>query len=60
MKRQNVIENHTEKIICPQCGLGQMATVLHTVPHWTFIHTCIKCKELIMESDWKLLQPVTK
>lgn len=46
------IEFHTEKIRCPECDKLQVARVQHTVPFYTFIHTCEKCGYVIMESEW--------
>lgn len=45
-------KNHTEIIICPECGKKQRATVKHTIPFYSFVHYCKKCKHIITESDW--------
>jgi len=39
-------------IICPNCGAIELATIEETIPFWTYIHDCTKCKFTIMESDW--------
>ena len=51
----NEIEKHIEEIECPECGKRQLATVLHTIPFYTYIKNCISCKYTIMESDWVLI-----
>lgn len=43
---------HTEKIICPECEFVQDATVEHTIPWHSYVHECVKCKYMIMESEW--------
>lgn len=45
------MDSHSEQIICPECGVIQKATVIHTVPWFTYIHTC-QCGYIIMESEW--------
>lgn len=45
-------ELHSEKIICPECGTIQDATVQHTTPWWTYFHFCTNCEYAIMESEW--------
>jgi len=47
-----VIECHKERIKCNDCGLVQWGLVVHSVPFWTYLHTC-DCGNLIMESDWE-------
>jgi uncharacterized Zn finger protein len=49
------MENHTEEIECPECGHRQAAEVLHTWPWWSYVHTCVSCKYVIMESEWILI-----
>jgi len=48
----NDTEFHTETIRCPDCNKKQSAKVKHTLPFYTFIHTCEKCGYVIMESEW--------
>lgn len=43
---------HMEKIKCPECGFVQWAKVEHTFPWLSYVHECIKCNWIIMESDW--------
>jgi hypothetical protein len=45
---------HKEVIECLECGTRQWATVKHTEPFWTWIHTCVGCKAIIQESEWVL------
>lgn len=47
---------HIETIICPECKEVQKAKVAHSIPFYTFIHTCVKCKYLIMESEWNKVE----
>lgn len=46
-------ESHNEKIICPECGSVETATVEHTVPWYSYVHTCRGCGYVIMESEWQ-------
>jgi uncharacterized Zn finger protein len=45
--------SHKDLIICPECSTTQEAIVLHTVPFYSYVHTCVKCGYVIMESEWK-------
>lgn len=47
-----ILESHHEIIICPNCMDEQMGEVLHTYPFCSYVHTCTKCKYVIMESEW--------
>ena len=49
------MKTETQKIKCPECNQVQEATVEHTIPFTTFIHECDKCKYVIMESDWDVI-----
>jgi len=42
----------TVSIKCPECNEFQNAKVIHSEPFYTYIHTCIKCEYIIMESEW--------
>jgi len=44
---------HSDRIKCPMCGHVQKATVRDTMPFYTYIHTCKKCRYIITESDWE-------
>lgn len=44
---------HTERIVCPKCRKTQRATVIHSTPYYIYIHRCIECKYVIMESEWQ-------
>lgn len=48
-------KNYINAIICPECKKKQIASVLDTVPFLTKVHSCIKCKYIIMESEWEEL-----
>jgi len=52
-------EFHVEKIVCPECDWIQEAKVEHTIPWHTYVHTCEKCKHIIMESEWNNYKPST-
>lgn len=42
-----------ERVIeCPECLTIQMGKVEQTFPWPTFIHDCVFCKYIIMESEW--------
>lgn len=45
-------DSHTETIICPSCESEQVATVEHTHPWYSYVHTC-ECGYTIMESEWE-------
>ena len=49
----SVTETHLELIRCPACHKVQDAAVLHTYPFYTYVHHCINCKYVIMESEWE-------
>lgn len=44
--------SHNETIRCPNCESVQVATVEHTVPWYTYVHTCTNCEYIILESEW--------
>ena len=50
------MKEHTEIIKCPECGLKQPATVKHTKPFYSYVHRCTKCKYIIMESEWEMVE----
>jgi uncharacterized Zn finger protein len=52
----NYTGGHIEKIKCMECGEEQDAEVLHTHLYNVYIHTCVNCGELIMESEWTNVQ----
>lgn len=49
-------ETHKELIICPECQHQWNATVTHTVPFFTYIHTCKACNYVITESEWEVVK----
>lgn len=50
------MESHVELIECPECNEIQSATVEHTFPWYSYVHTCVKCNYIIMESEWNVLK----
>ena len=51
--------SYTEIIECPECKQIQEAEVTHT-PFWNiYLHVCIKCDFLIMESEWNIVKALT-
>ena len=46
------MKSHHETIVCNECSSIELAEVKHTLPWWTYIHECSKCKTTIMESEW--------
>lgn len=46
-----------EIIKCPSCGFLQAAIVEHTAIFPTFLHQCIECNYVIMESEWETIKP---
>lgn len=50
------IETHLVQIVCPECNHGQVATVEHTFPFYTYIHTCTNCNYLILESEFNIIE----
>jgi C4-type Zn-finger protein len=49
-------KNHTDIIKCPNCGEIQLAIVEHTIPFYSYIHKCTKCRYIIMESEWEIVK----
>jgi hypothetical protein len=59
------VTTQVEYVRCPECDTEQDARVEHTVPFFTYLHTCVSCGYLIMESEWHKInhpanQQVTK
>ena len=50
------METHIERIICPNCGSVQEATVEHYVPFWSYVHECENCDYVILESEWRRIK----
>lgn len=48
---------HPELIWCPECKEQQVGYILEAYPFPIYIHTCVKCKYVITESEWN---PVVK
>jgi ribosomal protein L37AE/L43A len=54
-REKKIIEkSHKEVIVCPGCDNECKATVIHTVPFFTYIHNCNNCDYVITESDWNV------
>lgn len=49
------VKIHYDEIRCPKCGTVQSAIVAHTWPHWSYVHTCVGCGYIIMESEWEVV-----
>jgi len=48
----NLTDNwHVEWIECPECKQRQHAKVYKSL-WYIYIHKCVKCEYLIMESEW--------
>jgi len=45
--------SHIESIVCPKCSHIEDATVDHTQPWYSYVHTCTACGYIIMESEWE-------
>lgn len=52
------MESHQEEIKCPNCNHIQISEVEHTFPWYTYIHHCVNCKYIIMESEWHKIKPI--
>ena len=50
------VKHHNETIVCPECNAIEHATVMHTVPWYSYVHECTKCGYIVMESDWTLAE----
>jgi len=50
------MDSHTQKIKCPECDKVQPGTIEHTFPWWSYVHHCVKCEYIIMESEWQNLK----
>lgn len=46
------------QIRCPECGKIQEAKVEHTYPFATYVHFCVKCEYVILESEWQEVKPI--
>jgi len=46
--------NKSDIIKCPECGCVQDAVIEleDWMPYPAYVHTCIKCGYVIMESEW--------
>lgn len=49
--------SHEETIKCPDCKCIQTATVEHTFPWNSYVHECVNCGYVIMESEWDEQKP---
>ena len=49
--------HHIETIRCPECGEVQEAKVEHTIPFYSYVHSCVKCGYTIIESEWDETTP---
>ncbi len=47
------MNTHTEEIKCPECNRIQNAEVEHSFPWWSYVHHCLCCEYVIMESEWE-------
>lgn len=56
MTRENIIPSHCETIECPNCNQRHSATIVHTVPFYTYVHTCWRCEYIITEGEWKKVE----
>lgn len=48
-------DTHTETIRCTECDSIEQAEVLHIQPFWGYVHTCVNCGYVIMESEWEVV-----
>jgi hypothetical protein len=55
-----MIKTEKQIIKCPNCESHENSLVKFTWPFNTFIHECKKCKYVIMESEWELVNPIKK
>lgn len=55
MKYGNDIE--PQIIRCPECQTIQAAIVEQMFPWWAYVHKCVKCEYVIMESEWDEVKP---
>lgn len=46
-----------DHIRCPQCGKGQLARIIHTLPDDLYEHECYACFFIIQKPDWKSTNP---
>ena len=44
-------------IRCPECATVQAAVVQPGIPFATYIHHCVSCEYIIMESEWDEVKP---
>ena len=48
---------NTVIIKCPSCKTIQAAIIEHTSPCATYIHHCVNCRYIVMESEWNIIEP---
>lgn len=46
-------QKRREKILCPECGLVQVAGVEETTVYPIYLHQCDGCDHWISESEWE-------
>jgi len=51
---------HIDLIKCPSCDEIQLAVVEHTMPFYSYVHECVKCRYVIMESEWEIVKKQDK
>jgi len=58
VKERKTIVMRRDNIRCPECGVVQGADVTHTEgdPFASWIHECIACGFIIMESEWEKVE----
>jgi hypothetical protein len=58
MLDREIETSRTEKIICPNCAQIQDAQVIYYKgdPWESYVHNCIRCQYVIMESEWHLMK----
>lgn len=55
MKYENSV--YPEMICCPDCNTIQAAIVEIAIPFGSYVHECVNCKYIIMESEWNEVKP---
>jgi len=60
LAKRHHVSRHWERIECPKCEREMDAVVEHTHPHWSRVHHCEYCGEIIMESEWNKVEKFGK
>jgi len=56
--KDNTENYHLEIIKCPECNAIQHGKVVHSTPFNSYVHFCVECNYIILESEWQQVKKV--